>query len=104
MEYDIANETDEARERRLMVEARTRRLGTFSHPWLTPTMSVETVRVEVTVEEDGIERCGFYLINVPSLTPTGDEDRDLAWHPATLASNYVTEHMPEAQIDETYPA
>jgi hypothetical protein len=99
-------ESDSQRERRLLHEARTVRLGTFSHDWLTPKMDVTSVRVEVTLGSpfDGDERCGFYLVNVPSMEPTGDEERDLRNHPASLAVEVIHERVPDAQIDEVLPA
>lgn len=108
-------ESDTERERRLSHEARTVRLDTISHPWLTPKTDVSTVRVEVSIADaDGRETCGFLLVNVPDFNVDGmSDDEALAKHPATLATDTANEWLDErveskgwtyVSVDDAYSA
>jgi hypothetical protein len=80
-----------ATERRLEREALTTNLGYVRHASLSTGDGVERdiARVEVTYQrtEDDVEHCGFLTVAVPSFEPTGDEEHDMANHPATLAQD-----------------
>lgn len=108
-----SGESEEEKERRLGREIDTK-LGTFiiDVPLVGAHNTVwQPVRVEVTYQrtEHTPEQAGHYIVQVPQIDPTGDEDTDLANHPATLAAAevnrraHITDHV-YFSIDEVYPA
>lgn len=102
---------EERTERRLWGEAQTNRLGVLIHSGVTNRAEAQRVSVEVTYQEAGEpEHCGFWIVFVPEIEPVGDDDLDLANHPASLASDKVHEWVEEHHdyeyfsIDDTFPA
>ena len=58
---ELRNESDEAKERRLELEARQRFLGELKE---SPTARGDGARVEVTLGRDGLEGAGYYLVRL----------------------------------------
>lgn len=108
----MSGRVDEATERRLELEAQTRYLGELSE---SPTARGDRVRVEVTVEELGLERAGYFLVqlvDVPAeLVEQMTEEQQLEQHPATKAAELVERELERRHpgssyrsVDDTYAA
>lgn len=101
--------SDEATERRLSYEAQ-QRLGTLIHQDVRDRSQASAVLVEVTYQLPGeIEHAGHYVVWVPSIEMTGDDEHDLAHHPATLATEKVHDWVNEKgydyfSVDDVYAA
>lgn len=108
----IVSTTEEQNERRLWREAQTNFLGSLIHSGVTNRAEAQRVRCEVTYQEEGdVEHCGWWHVFVPEINPEGMSDDDaLAAHPATLATEKLTDWVDENRdyayfsIDDTYPA
>jgi hypothetical protein len=101
---------EEITERRLEIEARTVNLGNLIHRGALNHAPADRVKVEVTYQVPGdIEHSGFFLVYVPSIEPTGDDELDMANHPVQLASDRVyewtdTRDYEYFSIDDTFSA
>ncbi len=95
--------TDETTERRLEREAQTRYLGELRE---SPTARGDRVRVEVTVEELGLERAGYFLVQLveipQELYDEMPEEQQLEQHPATRATVLVERELERRHPDSTY--
>lgn len=104
-------ESDTAKERRLELEAHTRYLGELLE---APTARGDRVRVEVTCEELGLERCGYFLVRLVELPAEllegMSEEQQLEQHPATRAGELVLAELERRHpgayrsVDESYAA
>lgn len=106
--------SDEVTERRLLQEAKERRLAMLAHPDARNN-ETQRVRVEVSYSENfgAYDRCGYVLALVPEIDPEGlSDDEALAAHPASLADELVNDWLNEqaqrhgwnyTSIDDTFP-
>ena len=105
-------ENEPAKERRLELEAQNRYLGELRE---APTARGDRVRVEVTVDELGLERCGYFLVtlvDIPAELYEGmSDEQKLENHPAVKARELALAELerrhPESSyrsVDDTYAA